>query len=160
MKTRIFTLFASASGYLYAAAAILVVVFGFMTISTWSHKLAQEPFMRVHPRYSGGAVARSFSAGGAFWEVHKPVFDGLVGERHEGFAQIGVELTAPGSAASAPIDCDGDGTADFILSLPAGDGAPEISSPAPFVKGLGAWSREGESAIVRVKLENPGASGK
>jgi len=158
MKSRILNHFASASGYLCAAAGIFVVTFGFFTVSTQAHRLAQAPFMRIHPAYSGGEVLRSFSEGGAFWEVHKPVFDGLVGERREGFVQIGVEFLAPGTAASAPIDCDGDGRTDFILSLPAGEGAPEISGPAPFVRDLGTWSRDGESAIVRVTLERRGAS--
>jgi hypothetical protein len=152
MKNRILRFLSSASGILVASVAILVVVLGFMTISTQAHRLAQAPFMKIHPRYSGGEVVRSFSSGGAFWQVHRPVFDGLLGERRDGFVQVDVEQFSADKPAQASIDFDGDGAADFNLLLPSNGAAPQVEALSSAVTGLDAWSREGESAIVRIHL--------
>lgn len=151
MKTRLFRLLASFTGGLYATLAALLVAVAFLFLSHFSHALAGAPFMRIHPRLSGGEARRSFAADGAFWTVHRPVFDGLVGERDEGFVQTDVELFHPGTKAHAPIDFDGDGTPDFTLTLPE-SGAPVLSGNGPNVAGLGLWSRRGESATIRVLL--------
>ncbi len=152
MKNRFFQLLSSASGILVASAAILVVAYGFMTISAQAHRLAQAPFMKIHPRYSGGEVVRSYSSGGAFWQVHRAVFDGLIGERRGGFVQVDVELFSADKPAQAPIDFDGDGAADFRLLLPENGASPQVEAISTAVTGLGAWSREGETAIVRIHL--------
>jgi len=152
MKNRIFRFLSSASGILVALAAILVVAYGLFSLSTQAHCLAQAPFMKIHPRYSGGEVTRSFSEGGAFWQVHRAVFDGLFGQRRDGFVQVDVEQFFADKPAQASIDFDGDGAADFRLILPANGAVPEVEPMSDKVAGLGAWSRDGARAIVRILL--------
>jgi len=156
MKTTFFMRrLASSLVYPVGLVYVLAIAALFPSIGLLSHELAQMPFMRIHPRYSGGQVVETIRTDGVEWRVHRPVFDGLMRERGHGFIQIDAlcETPPPSGAGIAP-DCDGDGRPDFRLVLPAAASeAPKLVPLSPLVTGLESWADTGEGWIARVGLD-------
>ena len=57
-------------------------------MTTSAARLASATGITVSPRFSGGEVIRSVDHGTYKTVIHRPVFDGLIGERRDGFIQI------------------------------------------------------------------------
>ena len=142
-------------GYLWGVALALGAAALFFSLSFLPHELAQLPFMRLHPAYSGGEIAETAVASGVEWRIHSPVFDGLVGRRSHGFIQIDVVCKAePVDALERDFDYDRDGKPDFRLVLPSRpDEAPTLENAAPSVTGVKSWARTKDGWIVRVAIK-------
>jgi hypothetical protein len=137
-------------GYVWGALLALGTPLLFLNLDHSAHRLGHH--LQVHPVYTGGEIVRTFETNGAKWNLHRPVFDGLVSQRRNGFVQI--DIVGGGKTdLRQPVDFDGDGRADFILSLSNKPGAvPEIGNAGPEVAGLGSWARTSDGWIVRVAL--------
>lgn len=143
-------------GYAWGVAAAISGTALFMFSGNMDHALAQQSFMRVHPVYSGGEIVRTDSDDATEWRIHRPVFDGLISETKHGFIQIDVICKNRGTIPSNhEIDYDGDGTADFELSIPPhSNAAPVIAKMSPEVTGMERWAETREGWIIRVGLKN------
>jgi len=82
-------------GYLWAALATPAVLLTMLYHSGLSRRLADASGIRISPRFSGGEIARTVDHGGYRTIVHRPVFDGLTGDREKGFIQVDWEPVAP-----------------------------------------------------------------
>jgi hypothetical protein len=84
------------------------------------------------------------------------VFDALIGERKEGFIQVG--WTPPDSLPAyidEEVDADGDGEADFRVEVNTANKASTLTPYAPWVLELEGTYRLEDSLAVRVFLRNP-----
>jgi hypothetical protein len=142
-------------GYTWGIALALGSPLLFFLSDSLAHSLAQLPFMKNHPRYSGGEVVRVESGGGAEWRIHRPVFDGLLSENDHGFVQIDVDYQGE-NAISRDIDHDGDDSADFTLSIPGhSSGEPSVTALSENVTFLERRAATRDGWIIRVGLDKP-----
>ncbi len=78
-------------GYTWAVIAVFIVLATFLGNGYFSRKLASATGVTVSPRITGGEVVQVNDHGAYKALVHRPVFDGLTGDRSTGFIQINWE---------------------------------------------------------------------
>jgi hypothetical protein len=78
-------------GYTFAALAFFVVLAAFTGNDYFSSKLVSTTGIKVSPRFTGGEVVRTDDHNTYTTVIHRPVFDGLIGERKDGFIRINWE---------------------------------------------------------------------
>lgn len=105
--------------YSWAALATPIVLATFMGMGTLVPRFVAVTGLHVHPIYSGGEVARTIDHGSYQTLIHRPVFDGLIGQRNTGFVQIRWQAKDANLPASIeePIDFDADGVDDLRVRL-------------------------------------------
>jgi len=122
------------------------IIFGFMSATGLKHSA----------NWTGGEVVQTLEHGTYRTEVHRPVFDALIGERKEGFVQV---AWAPPDALPArideEIDADADGRAVFRIELVTATRQATLTPYTSQVIGLQGVYHLGESLAIRVALKNP-----
>jgi hypothetical protein len=109
-----------------------------------SNYLASTTGIKVSPRFTGGEVDRIIDHGAYRTVIHRPVFDGLIGKRQDGFIQIEWQpITALPPVIEEKIDFTGDGKGDFTCRLDDNAGKCELTAKAPSVIAV--------QTLVRVK---------
>ena len=104
------------AGYTWAAACVVIVIATFAGNDYFSGRLASATGVTISPWYSGGEIVRSIDHGAYRTLIRRPVFDGLIGERKEGFIQIEWQpVTALPPVIEDGIDYTGDGKEDFSV---------------------------------------------
>ncbi len=143
-------------GYTWAVLCFVAVLTTFLGYGYWSKLLATGTGIRVSPWFSGGEVRNTVDHGDYRTLLHRPVFDGLISDRKEGFVQVD---WVPAEKKSLPVtiqeefDIDGNGSADFAVRV---DGArAQLTSQAPWVLGLDPIIEIDSEKILRVRLRNP-----
>lgn len=105
-------------GYTAAVLAMFVVLATFIGNRYFSHKLVFATGITVSPWYTGGEIVKVVEHDAYTTLIHRPVFDGLIGERKEGFIQINWEFrTGFPTEIKEAVDYDGDNRADFLVNL-------------------------------------------
>jgi len=106
--------------------------------------------------WTGGEVVQTLEHGTYRTEVHRPVFDALIGEHKKGFIQV---AWRPPDALPArideEIDADADGQADFRIRLEPATKQASLTSYSPNVIELQGVYNLDETLAVRVRLKNP-----
>ncbi|UCD53404.1 MAG: hypothetical protein JSW27_12285 [Phycisphaerales bacterium] len=142
--------------YAWALMAGPLVLATFMGMSFWAEKLVAVTGLRVHPIYSGGEVAQTIEHGEYKTLIHHPVFDGLIGERNEGFVQI--EWHPLGESLpdhiEEHIDFDQDGRSDFRIALTTGTNEAEFEPSNQSVLSLDTILTIQSGRLFRVSLLN------
>ncbi len=119
--------------------------------------LARYTGVKISPRFSGGEVVLVKDHGTYTTSVHRPVFDGLLGERREGFVQVDWEpVTALPGTIREEIDVFGDGTSELQLILNTADGRARYENRPPAVRGNPKPARRRSGWAIRIKAINPG----
>ena len=145
-------------GYTWAALCLVIVLATFVGLNFWSRSLANGTGIQVSPRFTGGEIRRSTDHGQYQTRIHRPVFDGLLGERNEGFVQID---WVPNKNQSLPVlieeefDIDGDGTSEFRIRLDTVAARAELLENKPWVLSAGSVITADVERILRVSLRNP-----
>lgn len=75
-------------GYSCAVCALIAALATFLGNDALSRALASATGVTVSPWYSGGEVVRTINHGPYRTDIHRPVFDALIGERETGFVQV------------------------------------------------------------------------
>jgi hypothetical protein len=151
----------SVLGYIVAALSILIMVaavasFILLPDPSLSGPLIAATGLTTSPWYSGGEVARTVDNGAYQTQIHRPVFDALIGERKEGFIQVGwAPLDALPARIDKEIDADGDGQADFRVEVDTANKESTMTPYAPWVLDLEGTYRLNDTLAVRVRLRNP-----
>lgn len=104
------------AGITWAFTGLILIIILFPGLNGFSRSLAQMPFMKINPNYSGGEIAFSDSSQGYIIEVRKPVFDGLWKDRKHGFVQLDWRGNIP-QIITETIDFDRDGNNDFSITI-------------------------------------------
>jgi hypothetical protein len=144
------------AGITWAALCLVIVLATFVGLGFWAKTLATETGIHVSPRFTGGEIRTAIDHGAYRTLLHRPVFDGLVGERRDGFVQIDWvprEKNALPPALEEAFDIDGDGSADCSVRLEGGKAvllghAPWVLDPEPVVE-------VDSERILRLRLRNP-----
>ena len=138
-------------GYGWAALTLVIVLATFMGNTYFSQRLAAASGVSVSPWFSGGEIAGVIEHEGYRAYVHRPVFDGLVGERSEGFIQIDWKpadalprliTESIGIAGAEPI----------VLQLDTQTGVARLTSHAPEAPGIERTYRLRDGWAARVRL--------
>ncbi len=141
--------------YSWAALAAPIVLGTFMGMESLPAKFVAITGLHVHPIYTGGEVARTIDHGSYQTLIHRPVFDGLIGQRNSGFVQIHWQAGDANLPASIdePIDFDADGTNDFRIRLNTATHEVDIESTDARVLSAGHAITVPDGRIVRVNLQ-------
>ena len=145
------------AGYAWAGACLVVVLVMFAGSEYLSGKLASATGITVSPRYSGGEVIRSVEHGAYKTILHRPVFDGLIGERRDGFIQVEWQpVTALPPLIEDAVDFTGDGKEYFSFRLDTAAGRGAITPRNPSVVALEWVVKVNQGWVARVQLrKNP-----
>ncbi len=141
------------AGYVWAVACMAAVLAMFMGNDYFSGRLASATGITVSPRYSGGEVIRSIDHGTYKTMIHRPVFDGLFGERRDGFIQIDWQaVTVLPPMIEEVVDFTGDGKGDFSFRLDTAAGRGALTPFNPSVVAMERLVKVGKGWIVRIEL--------
>jgi hypothetical protein len=144
------------AGYIWAVFCLVIVLATFVGLGFWSKTLATETGIHVSPRFTGGEVRTTIDHGAYRTLLHRPVFDGLMGERRDGFVQIDWVPQQKNSlppALEEAFDIDGNGSEDCIVRLEGGKAV--LLSHAPWVLDCEPVVDVDSEQILRLRLRNP-----
>lgn len=147
----------SVLGYIWAALCALAVFVTLMGATSGLDDLfVSVTGLTISPLFSGGEVVRTIKHGTYQTQIHRPVFDALIGERKKGFVQVG---WAPPEDLpryiDQEIDVDADGAPDFRIQLDTETLQADLTPYAPYVIGLEDVYQLREELAIRVLLWNP-----
>jgi hypothetical protein len=147
----------SVLGYIGAALSMLIMLAGVASFGLpLGESFVSATGLTHSANWSGGEVAQTAEHGTYRTEVHRPVFDALIGERKEGFVQV---AWRPADALPArideEIDADADGQADFRIELETATQQATLTPYSPNVTELEGVYPIGETLAIRVTLKNP-----
>ncbi len=114
-------------GIAWALLCLLLIIVLFPGLTGLSASLSKAPFMKIHPRYSGGEVENRIIQQSCTLDIRKPVFKGLIGDRKNGFVQLDWRGNIPAMLGDT-IDYDLDGAPDFYILVDTRAPKTEISS--------------------------------
>ncbi len=139
-------------GYIWAALATPAVILVMMYGENLSRALVAATGLTISPRFSGGEITRTVDHGRYRTSIRRPVFDGLTGDRKDGFIQLDWE-----PAASLPgilrEELDIYGNAEkFLVILNTGDGTARCENEPLYVTKDLKVSRSGSGWTVRIGL--------
>ena len=103
------------AGIIWAFAGLIVIIVMFPGLNSLSGSVSRLPFMKIHPRYTGGEVAYQMVEQSCTLNIRKPVFNGFFSDRKSGFVQLDWRGTLP-EVINDTIDYDKDGITDFSVS--------------------------------------------
>jgi hypothetical protein len=145
-------------GTAWAAAALPLLLVMFFGLGKWPALLVGATGLHVTPRYTGGPTVSILARDGFTVHLHRPVFDGLVGKRSEGFVQVDVVAT---SGAQLPpiveesLTPEGNPAMAFTLRLDTATRTATVRPVGAAVLGVaGVWQLD-QGLAVRVALQNP-----
>ena len=140
-------------GYTAAVLASVIVLATFFGNDYFSYKFASATGIKVSPRYTGGEVVKVVEHDTYRTIIHRPVYDGLMGERREGFIQVKWQ-----SASRLPpiihetVDYDGDNKADFLVTLDTATGETTVLGYNPAVVSVKKTYKLDTGWAVRIML--------
>jgi hypothetical protein len=145
-------------GYICAALTIPLVMSMFALImgEGLGEMVVSATGLRLAPDIDGGEVMQTIDHGTYRTQVHRMVFDALIGERRKGFIQVDwLPAYALPAMIDQEIDADGDGQADFRLQVDTAGQRSTLTPYVPWVVELqGTYALE-DALAVRVDLLNP-----
>jgi len=144
-------------GYIVAVLSMLIMIAAMVAlVLELGDPFVSATGLKTSANYSGGEVVQTLEHGTYQTEVHRPVFDALIGEHKKGFIQVAWR-PADGLPAriDEEIDADADGQADFRVELDTATQQASLTPLSPNVIGLEGIYDLGETLAIRVKLENP-----
>jgi len=137
-------------------APLVIAVLVLIQAPGMSEAVVAATGLTLSAEIDGGEVARTVDHGAYRTEVHRMVFDALIGERKKGFIQVDwAPLDALPARIDEEIDADGDGQADFRLEVDTANQQSTLTSYAPWVLELEGTYERKQSLAVRVHLRNP-----
>jgi hypothetical protein len=142
-------------GFVWAVICLVIVLMMFPGLNSCSRQLAKLPFMKINPSLSGGDVAATIDYDSYTINIHKPVFEALIGESSRGFVQLdwnwNDSIPVP---VTDTIDFNMDNETDFIIKIDPSNENLQIVSLRDAVGGIEASARTENGWIVRVGLVN------
>jgi hypothetical protein len=153
MKENVMKRLKTILGYTAAVLAMFVVLTTFLGNSYFSNKLVSATGIKVSPWYTGGEIVKVVEHDTYMTLIHRPVFDGLIGERQEGFIQINWKSrTGLPQVIQETVDYDGDNRADFLVTLNTDTGDTSITGYNPAVGLVKKTYKLDKGWAVRIKL--------
>ncbi len=148
-------LFRKFLAYGWALMAVPILLATFIGMNFWAEKLVSFTGLKVSPLFTGGEVVQTIRHEGYETLIHRPVFDGLVCERKNGFVQIGWKAsggTLP-EVIDEAIDFNRDGKEDFRIKLNTTTNQGQLEAYSSEVVTLGEILIFENERTVRVSLK-------
>ena len=143
------------SGYAWAIVCFSIVPVMFIGNHYFSARLVSATGVTVSPWYSGGEVIRTVNHGMYKTIIHRPVFDGLIGKREDGFIQVEwMPVTALPRVIEDKIDFNGDGKEDFTFRLDTAAGTGTLTAHSSSVIGMIRLVKVKDGWVTRIQLQN------
>lgn len=139
------------AGIAWALAGLILIIVLFPALSGFSSSVSKLPFMKLHPRYSGGEIAKQIITENYTLDIRKPVFKGLTGERKNGFVQLDWRGTLPEKLMDT-IDYNLDGIPDFRVMIDTRIKASELNAFNNKVKNITVSTPTSYGWAIRVSL--------
>jgi hypothetical protein len=144
----------SIPGYLWAAACLILIPVTFIKNDALAGHMARLPFMKIHPKYSGGTERAAYVKDGLHISVFEPVYNGITGKGSEGFVQVKFSGKDKMPALiNESIDYDLNGDPDFIISIHTADGATKLEKLNNQVQSLLISSKVKDYWLIRVNVD-------
>jgi hypothetical protein len=142
-------------GYTLAFSALPITLAVFFGLPYFEQLLVAITGLQVSPHFTGGEVQRRIEHEGYATEIHRPVFDGLLCERKQGFVQVDwTPADQLPDRIDEEIDYDDDGQVDFRILFAPGE-EPVVTALDEHVLGLEGVCQVHDAWVVRVGLSNP-----
>ena len=146
-------------GYFLAVLCIPLMIFSvlaFTNVFPLSQSFITATGLKTSANWTGGEVVQTIDHGTYQTDIHRPVFDALIGEHTEGFIQIAWQpLKTLPRLIDEKIDFDADGQADFRIELQPAIKQAVLTAYSPNVLELEGLYNLGDRLAIRVKLKNP-----
>ena len=139
------------AGIFWAFTGLIVIIAMFPSLNSLSGSVSRLPFMKLHPRYSGGEVAYQMVEQSCTLNIRKPVFDGFFNDRKSGFVQLDWLGTLP-EVINDTIDYDKDGIKDFSVLIDRKNSKTDLVSVNKMVEKLEISTPTSYGWSVRVGL--------
>jgi hypothetical protein len=145
--------FLKMAGYAWAIVCVVAVLVMFVGHDYFSNKLASVTGITVSPRFSGGEIVRSIDRGAYRTVIRRPVYDGLMGDRTDGFIQIEWQpITSLPAVIEEGIDFTGDGREDLVFQLDTAGGNGTVTPRNPSVLAVQTLVRVNQGWVARIRL--------
>lgn len=143
-------------GHTWAILALPIILATFMGLDFWAKSLAKVTDVKISPWFSGGEIIRTLVHENYMTMLHRPVFDGLFGERKVGFIQINwVPLSEDlPPVINEEIDIEGDGKSDFRIQLNTLTNSVSFMDHSDRIIGIEAVYNLDRERAVRFRLRN------
>jgi hypothetical protein len=139
------------AGILWAFAGLIVIIVMFPALNGLSASVSRLPFMKIHPRYTGGELAYQVVEKSCTLNIRKPVFDGFFGDRKSGFVQLDWQGTLP-EVINDTIDFDKDGVTDFSVLIDRKNSKTDLKPVSTIVENIEISTPTSYGWSVRVGL--------
>lgn len=151
--------------YSWALMGVPIVLATFMGMNFWAKKLVAITGLEVSPRFTGGQVINTVKHDEYKTLIHRPVFNGLIRERRNGFVQIKWKPNEARPSKSGrdeallprlideEIDFDTDGRSDFRIRLDTQTNEAELQAFNDEVVSPGEVLVLGNERIIRIALK-------
>jgi hypothetical protein len=140
------------AGITWAFIGLFLIIIFFPFFNTFSSSVAKLPFMKINPNYTGGEIAQTFVMESCTLVIRKPVFDGLLRERKNGFVQIDWRGIVNEEIADT-IDYDFDSKRDFIIHVNVKNSKTDLEPLNNKVTGVNVSTSTSYGWAVRVNLK-------
>jgi hypothetical protein len=143
----------SLPAYCWAAICFLLIPVTFIKNDTLAMKMAELPFMKVHPIYSGGELNREYKKDSLIIRVNKPVDATLFGGGNQ---VVQVTFSRKGQLPGLidqTIDYNFDNHPDFKVTINTISGETNLIPIDKTVESLWLSSKVKEDWVIRVNLE-------
>jgi hypothetical protein len=143
----------SIPGYLWAAACFILIPITFIKNDALAEHMARLPFMKIHPKYSGGEERITYEKEGLHISVFEPVYSGINGKGSDGFVQVKFAgISKMPATINEAIDYDQNGEPDFRVSINTTDGTTNLEKLNNRVQSIGVSSKVKDYWLIRVNV--------
>jgi hypothetical protein len=140
------------AGVTWALAGLVLIIVLFPGLNSFSSSAASLPFMKINPNYSGGEVAKQLYSSCCTLDIRKPVFEGLLKERKNGFVQIDWRGNLPEKLIDT-VDYDLDGIHDFLVQVDRINSETRLVTFNPLVSKIEISTRTSYGWAIRVGIK-------
>jgi hypothetical protein len=139
--------------YIWASLCLILIPVTFIKNDVLAEKLAQLPFMKIHPKYSGGEERFAYIRNGLHISVCEPVYGGIRGKDSKGFVQVKFAGTnSMPEKINEAIDYDLNGQPDFRVSVNTADGITTIEKLDNRVQSIQVSAKVKDYWLIRVNV--------
>jgi hypothetical protein len=139
------------AGISWAFVGLIVIIILFPGLNSFSAATARLPFMKINPNYTGGEVVHQIVEDACTLDIHRPVFDGLFGERHKGFVQIDWKGDIPENITDT-IDFNNDLIPDFKVNIDRLNSRTSLDALNRKVTGMAVSTATSYGWALRVRI--------
>jgi hypothetical protein len=140
------------AGITWAFLCLILIIILFPGLNMFSASAAKLPFMKINPNYTGGEIAHKTVMECCTLVIRKPVFNGLLKEKKNGFVQIDWRGDIPAEITDS-IDYDLDEDNDFFIRINSNTSETEIRPFNNKVREVGISTRTSYGWALRVNLK-------